>query len=322
MTTHPRAKLGLAARHELVKTIEREGSIRAGARIFNVSPTTAKKWWDRWLEATAQERRTLGCLHDRPSRPHRSPNELPTAVQERICEVRRHTGWGPRLIAGVVGRPHSTVHATLRRHGISRPPRPKREAVVRYEWPCPGDLLHMDTKRYARFRRPGHAKTGSRFTTGAEKRTGLGYEFCHSIVDDHSRLAYSELHPDERSETVVAFTARALEFFGSLGIRPRRLMTDNAWCYTHSRELAELLRSRSIRHLTTQPRRPQTNGKVERFQQTMAREWAYGLTYRSSADRSRALPHWLRYYNEQRPHSGIGDRPPISRVHDVSGQDS
>jgi transposase InsO family protein len=322
MTTHPRAKLGLAARHELVKTIEREDSIRAGARIFNVSPTTAKKWWGRWQQASPAERRSLACLRDRSSRPHRSPSELPAALQERICEVRRHTGWGPRLIAGVVGRPHSTVHATLRRHGISRSPRPKRESVIRYEWPCPGDLLHMDTKRYARFRRPGHAKTGDRHTTGADKRTGLGYEFAHSIVDDHTRLAYSELHRDERGATVAAFTARALEFFASLGVHPKRLMTDNAFVYTKSSELRELLAARGIRHLTTQPRRPQTNGKVERFQQTMAREWAYGLTYRSSADRSRALPHWLRYYNEQRPHSGIGDRPPISRVHDVSGQDN
>jgi transposase InsO family protein len=322
MTTHPRAKLGLAARHELVKAIEAGSSIRAAARRFNVSPATAKKWWDRWRAASAAERQCLSCLRDRSSRPQRSPAELSAAAQERICEVRRHTGWGPRLIAGVTGHPHSTVHATLARHGISRPPRPERERVVRYEWPCPGDLLHMDTKRYARFRRPGHAKTGDRTTSGADKRTGLGYEFAHSIVDDHTRLAYSELQPDERAETVAAFTARALEFFGSLGIRPRRLLTDNAWCYTHSRELAELLRSRSIRHLTTQPRRPQTNGKVERFQQTMAREWAYGLTYRSSADRAKALPHWLRYYNEQRPHSAIGDRPPISRVHNVSGQDS
>jgi transposase InsO family protein len=244
---------------------------------------------------------------------------LPAAQQERICEVRRHTGWGPRLIAGVTGHPHSTVHRTLYRHGISRPPRPTRERVVRYEWPCPGDLLHVDTKRYARFERPGHRVTGIRDKTGAELRAGWGYEFAHSIVDDHSRLAYSELHPDERAETVVAFMRRALSFFERYGVAPKRLMSDNAWCYTHSRRLAELLRERDISHLTIRPHRPQTNGKVERFQQTMAREWAYGLTYRTSDDRAKALPHWLDYYNEARPHSSIGDRPPISRVHDVSG---
>jgi transposase InsO family protein len=223
------------------------------------------------------------------------------------------------LIAGITGHPHSTVHRTLVRHGISRPPSPARERAVRYEWPCPGDLLHVDTKRYARFERPGHRVTGVRDKTGAELQAGWGYEFAHSIVDDHSRLAYSELHSDERAETVVAFMRRALSFFERQGIVPKRLMSDNAWCYTHSRRFAELLAERGIAHLRIRPHRPQTNGKVERFQQTMAREWAYGLTYRTSDDRAKALPHWLDYYNEARPHSSIGDRPPISRVHDVSG---
>ena len=314
MRSHPKARLGLAGRQAMVSMIERGSSIRSAARAFNVSPATAHKWWHRHLGG--------GGLAERSSRPHRSPRMLEPAAQERICAVRRHTGWGPRLIAGVVGRPHSTVHRALRRHGISRRPRAKREQVRRYEWPCPGDLLHMDTKRYARFSTPGHAVTGNRFSSGAKKRERVGYEFCHSIVDDHSRLAFSELHPDERAETVAAFTRRALRFFEGHGIRARRLMTDNAWCYTHSRGLRQLLLRNEIKHLTIQPRRPQTNGKVERFQQTMAREWGYGLAYASSEHRARALPHWLRYYNHHRPHSSIGDRPPISRVHDLSGQDS
>jgi transposase InsO family protein len=314
MTSHPKARLGLAGRHELVLSIQQGSSIRSAARIFNVSPATAHKWWHRQLRGEG--------LDDRSSRPQRSPRMLERAAQERICEVRRHTGWGPRLIAGVVGRPHSTVHRTLHRHGISRRPRPKREAVRRYEWPCPGDLLHMDTKRYARFSRPGHAVTGSRFTNAAEMREGVGYEFAHSIVDDHSRLAFSELHRDERASTVAAFTRRALAFFESHGIHAKRVMTDNAFTYTRSSELRELLAANRIRHLLIQPRRPQTNGKVERFQQTMAREWGYGLAYASSDHRAKALPHWLRYYNHHRPHSSIGDRPPISRVHDVSSQDS
>ena len=221
MRTHPKARLGLAGREQLVAMIEVGCSIRAAARTFNISAATAHKWWHRHLAGEG--------LDDRSSRPHRSPRLLDREAQERICEVRRHTGWGPRLIAGVVGRPHSSVHRTLRRHGISRQPRPKREKAVRYEWPCPGDLLHMDTKRYARFSRPGHAVTGNRFSSGEKKREGVGYEFCHSIVDDHSRLAFSELHPDERAETVVAFTRRALAFFEGFGIRPRRLMTDNAF---------------------------------------------------------------------------------------------
>ena len=320
MNTHPRAKLGLAGRRELCSLIEAGLSQRHAARALGVSPATANKWWRRWLSATDEERRSLSCLHDRSCRPHSSPDELAPEIQERICEVRRHTGWGPRLISGVVGCPHSTVHRTLARHGISRPPRPARDRVVRYEWPCPGDLLHMDTKRYAHFDSPGHAVTGDRSRTG--RRREAGYEFAHSIVDDHSRLAYVELHPDERARTVTGFLERALAFFDAHGIEVRRLMTDNAFAYTKSRAMAELLEARGIRHLRTRAYRPQTNGKVERFQQTMSREWAYGLTYGSSTDRSRALPHWLRYYNERRPHSSIGDRPPISRVHDVSGQDS
>jgi len=287
--------------------------MREAAGRFGCSPATAHKWWHRRLQGGP------AALCDRSSRPHCSPRMLAAADQERICEIRRHTGWGPRLIAGVVGRPHSTVHRTLRRHGISRPPKPERERSQRYEWPCPGDLLHMDTKRYSRFERPGHAVTGVRDKTGAEKRAAWGHEFCHSVVDDHSRLAYCELHPDERAPTVAGFTARALAFFEGQGIEVKRLMTDNAWCYTNSRQLAELLRAKRIAHKTIRPHRPQTNGKVERFQQTMAREWGYGLTYRSSAHRARALPHWVAYYNERRPHSGIGDRPPISRVHNVCG---
>jgi len=319
MNGHRNAKLGLAGRHALVLAIESGMTLKAAAAAFNVAPATAHRWWHRWLEAAPVERRTLACLSQRSSRPHRSPRMLGAEAQERICEVRQHTGWGPRLIAGVTGHPHSTVHKVLRRHGCSRIPKPPRGEIRRYEWDCPGDLLHMDTKRYACFERPGHALTGVRDKTAAEKRRGVGHEFAHSIVDDHSRLAYSELAPDERAETVSGFVKRALDFFEGQGITAKRLMTDNAWCYTRSRSLRELLAERKVKHLLIEPYRPQTNGKVERFQQTMAREWAYGLLYRSSEDRRRALPHWIAYYNERRPHSGIGDRPPIGRVHNVCG---
>ena len=316
MKIHRNARLGLAGRHELVKAVEAEGQ-RAAARRLSVSPATANKWWQRWQRASDAQRRTLGCLQDRSSRPQRSPNELAADEQERICEVRHHTGWGPRLIAGVVGRPHSTVHRTLQRGGCSRRPRPAREEALRYEWPCPGDLLHMDSKRYARFEVPGHALTGDR----SVRSRGAGWEYSHAIVDDHSRLAYAEICDSEDAEAVVAFTERALAFFEANGITAKRLMSDNAWAYTKSKKLRKLLRRRQITHKLIRPRRPQTNGKVERFHQTMAREWGYGLLYASSEHRRRALPHWLRYYNERRPHSSIGDRPPISRVHDVSGQD-
>ena len=141
----------------------------------------------------------------------------------------------------------------------------------------------------------------------------------HAIVDDHSRLAYAEVHSDERAATVIDFLERALAFYAEHGILTRRMMTDNAWAYTHSRMLRQLLARQGIRHLRTQPHRPRTNGKVERFHQTMAREWAYGLVYRSHHERATALPHWLEHYNRRRPHSSLGGRPPISRVHNVCG---
>ena len=316
MNTHRNARLGLAGRHELVKASLADGQ-RAAARRFGVSSATANKWSRRWQKATEAERATLACLHDRSSRPRYSPRELAAEEQRRICEVRENTGWGPRLIAGVVGRPHSTVSRTLERGGCSRRPKPAREPANRYEWPCPGDLLHMDIKRYARFEVPGHALTGDRSVVSR----GAGFEYSHSVVDDHSRLAYGEILDSQDAKAVLGFTERALDFYASHGIVVKRLMTDNAWAYTKSKKLARLLRKRKIAHKLIKPRRPQTNGKVERFHQTMAREWGYGLLYASSEHRRRALPYWLDYYNEQRPHSALGGRSPISRVHNLSGHD-
>ena len=316
MNTHPRAKLGPAARQELCELIGAGMAIRC-ARAFRVSPATAHKWWHRWLDAEHSERRSLRCLCDRSSRPHRCPNELPREEQERICEARRRTGRGPRLIAGETGHPHATVWRALRRAGISRPPKAPREAPRRYEWPCPGDLLHMDTKRFQRFTRPGHAKTGDRRRSGREKRMGVGHEFVHSVVDDHSRLAYSERHPDERAATVTGFFERALAYLAAHGIEAKRLMSDNAFVYVKNRSLGELLSERGIRHLVIEAYRPQTNGKVERYQQTLKREWALGQIYRSSEHRAKALAHWVEHYNRARPNSELGDRPPISRVHDL-----
>jgi transposase InsO family protein len=180
----------------------------------------------------------------------------------------------------------------------------------------------MDVSRFARFERPGHAVTGDRSQRSRNwmrSETRVGYDFAHAIVDDHSRLAYVELLPDERAPTVTAFVGRALVFFDRHRIEARRLMTDNAFSYVRNRSLRELLAAHGIKHLTTEPYRPRTNGKVERFHQTLAREWAYGLSYRSHRDRGRALPHWLEHYNHRRPHSAIGDQPPISRVHNVCG---
>lgn len=172
----------------------------------------------------------------------------------------------------------------------------------------------MDVKRFARFTRPGHKLTGDRYRSSAEKKAKVGWEYCHSILDDHSRLVYSELHPDERADTVTGFVERALAFFAGHGIQPRRIQTDNAWSYVHNRGLRELLAQHAIQHRRIPPRTPKRNGKVERYQQTLAREWAYGQRYRSSTARAAALPIWLLHYNTTRPHSAIGNRPPNSRI--------
>jgi transposase InsO family protein len=322
MHLHANAKLGLAGRYALVGAIEGGLSFRAAAAAFSVSPATAHRWWHRWLDAGEEARRTLSCLFDRSSRPHRSPRQLAPELERAICHCRRQTGWGPRLVGGATGFAHSTVSKVLQRAGISRPPKPAKEPVNGYEWPCPGDLLHMDTSRYARFRKPGHKMTGDRSHGGGgwmRPETRVGSDYAHAIVDDHSRFAYVELHDDEKAATVTAFVERALAFLAAHEIVAKRLMTDNGFSYIKNRSLRELLTAKEIRHLTTQPYRPRTNGKVERFHQTMAREWAYGLAYRSHRHRAEALPHWLDHYNRRRPHSSIGDRPPISRVHNVRG---
>jgi transposase InsO family protein len=318
MLLHANAKLGLAGRLALVRAIESGLTMRAAAAAFRVSPATAHRWWHRWIGGN----RSPQALRDRSSRPKSSPRLLAPELAERICACRRATGWGPRLVAGATGFAHSTVWRVLWRAGISRRPAPVKEPANRYEWPCPGDLLHMDVSRYARFERPGHAVTGDRSThKGGRTPPALhaGNDFAHAIVDDHSRLAYVELHDDEQAATVTGFVERALAFYQRHGIIVKRVMTDNAFSYVMNRSLRELLASHGIAHLKTKPYRPRTNGKVERFHQTMAREWGYGLVYRSHRHRAHALPHWIDHYNRHRPHSSLGDRPPISRVHNVPG---
>jgi len=320
---HRNARLTPTGRLHMVRLVEVQGlTFEAAAAASNVAKSTVHGWVARWRAASLAERESLVCLEDRSSRPKRSPRQLSEADHDRICEVRRRTGWGPRLIATEVEIPHSTVHRALRRRGCSRRERRERGAVVRYEWPCPGDLVHIDVKRFARFTRPGHAVTGDRYRSRKEKDMRIGYEFAHSMVDDHTRLAYTELYPDERAPSVTAFTERALAFFASHGIEVKRLMSDNHLSYKRNSSLRELLKRKGIRHLFIEIRRPQTNGKVERYHQTLKREWALGQRYRSSEHRALALPHWLTHYNERRRHSAIGDHPPITRVHNLPRQDS
>ena len=265
MDVHANAKLGPAGRFALTEAIASGMTQKAAAAAFCVSPATAHRWWHRRRQASEQELVSGAWMLDRSSRPRRSPRLLDGAAQEQICECRRRTGWGPRLIAGETNHPHSTVWKVLARHGLSRTPPAPKEPAVRYEWPCPGDLLHMDVARYARFKRPGHAVTGDRSQRSRNwmaPETRVGYDFAHAIVDDHSRLAYVELLDDEKAPTVTAFVERALDWFTAHGITTRRLMTDNAFSYAKNRSLRELLAARAIKHLLTQPYRPQTNGKV------------------------------------------------------------
>ena len=311
---HPNSRMTPAGRHQLILAIEGGASYREASSMFCVAISTISVWVNRWRAANEHERIDRSCLADRTSRPRRSPRLSSRATQRRVLRVRTRTGWGPRLIAGELGMAHQTVWKILNRLGHSRKPPAPREVAYRYEWPCPGDLLHMDTSRYARFTRPGHKVTGDRRKSNEQRRSGPGYDFIHAIVDDHSRLAYAEIHSDEKAATVTGFVERALAFYDQHGITAKRLMTDNAFEYVKNRSLRELLERRRIRHIRTRPYRPQTNGKIERFHQTMATEWAYGMTYASARARARALPYWMSHYNERRPHSALAGKAPISRV--------
>jgi transposase InsO family protein len=310
-------------RVELVELCLEQGLTRRQAAAWRrVSVSTVQYWIDRYRAADDAERASGAWAQERPSTPHRQPARVDEATHDRVCEERRRTGWGPRLIASQLGMSHATVSRCLQRRGLSRIPKPERGEVCRYEWPCPGDLLQMDTKQFPNFTRPGHALTGDRHRTGAEKRMKVGKQFAHSMIDDHSRLAFTELHGDERALTVCGFVERALAFFGAHGIHPIRLQTDNAWTYTHNTSLAQLLAEHGIQHRRIPPRTPKRNGKVERYQQTLKREWALGQTYKNSAARDAALGAWLMHYNTTRNHSSLDNRPPITRVRNELRHDS
>jgi len=316
--SHHRARFTPLGRWIVVQRVVEDGETFARAAAWaSVSRSTVWEWVHRWRQASAEERTSLACLRERSSRPHRSPAQVPAGEAAQICALRETTGWSPRRLADeeTVRRAHSTVHRVLSRGGCSRRPAPPRPAVIRYEWPCPGQLLHMDVKKFGKFTDPGHRTTGDR--TVRSRR--VGWEYVHTIIDDCTRVAYCEIHDDEQAATVTAFTERALDWFLQLGICSERLMTDNAWAYTHNQSLRRLLRSRQITHLRTRPYTPRTNGKVERYQQTLQREWAYALEYASSQARRESLPHWVAHYNERRSHSALGNRPPLDRVRDVSG---
>jgi transposase InsO family protein len=322
MKVHANAALGPAGRLALAKEIEAGATMRAAAAALGVAPATAHRWWHRYRQASELERSSQSWLADRSSCPHRQPRRMSPAEEAPILRARKQTNLGPGRLAGICQRRRSTIHKVLRRNGISRRPAAPRQSYRRYEWSRPGALLHVDMAKLGRFQRPGHRVRG-RNTDSRRDKAGLGYVYLHCVVDDHSRLAYVEQHHAQGGNTAAAVLERAIAHFGELGLDPpKAVMSDNAFAYRKSSAFQAVLAQHRARHILIPAYTPRWNGKVERFIQTLKREWAYAHSWPSSAKRSKALGSFLRYYNRRRPHSSLSDRPPISRVHNVRGQDS
>jgi transposase InsO family protein len=282
------------------------------AEAASVSRATVYKWVGRFLEEGS------AGLEDRSSAPHRRPRALPRADVERILEARRRLKQGPHRLAYALGVSRSTIYGVLRREGAARLDyldRPSGRVIRRYERARPGELVHVDVKKLGRIPDGGGWRLlGKGPTTGEQKRRRLGYDYLHVAVDDHSRVAYVEVHPDERAPTSAGFMARAGRHFAERGVRVERVMTDNAWCYTRTPAFPAVLAALGARHVPIPPRRPQLNGKAERFNRTLLEEWAYARLYRSNDERVQALWQWVHFYNSERPHTALGGRPPASRL--------
>ena len=303
MDIHSNARTCPNSRATIVEHMKAKAWSSDQAFAMGVSVRTGFKWWQRFRESG-----TAG-LQDRSSRPHAVPNRTSAERTELVLQLRR-CRLIAREIAAKLQMPRSTVSAVLKRHGVGRlsdlePP----QAVVRYEHDAPGDLLHLDVKKLGRIRGIGHRFTGDRTV----RARGVGWEYVHVAIDDHSRLAYVEVLANELATTTAGFLRRALAFYRTHRVRIRRVLTDNAMTYT-SHLFQELCSQRAIKHRRTRPYRPCTNGKAERFIQTMLREWAYKRPYASSRRRTAALPRWLHRYNHHRPHGSLDGASPISRV--------
>jgi transposase InsO family protein len=269
-------------------------------------------------------------LEDRSSRPHTSPNQTASEVEERVVDVRRQLRQGPDRIAAVTGVPARTVTRILRRNGMpllsvcdpltGEVIRASKATAIRYERDRPGDLVHVDVKKIGRIPDGGGWKAWGRRMgrPAAAKKTASGYDYVHSVVDDHSRLAYSEIHADEQGGTCAGFMLRAAAWFADHGVDIAEVMTDNAWSYTHSTAFKEALAVIGAKHVLIRPHCPWQNGKVERFNRTLQTEWAYRHVFTSNQQRCDALPVWLTHYNYERRHSALDGQPPISRVSPTS----
>lgn len=302
MNSHKNARTTYEGRKLLIARICELGLMPAAAAA-GISVRTARKWQLRFLQEGPQG------LIDRSSRPVKTRSTIDAGLRGRIERLRRQR-MPMRRIAAVVGRSVATVSRFLAPLGLSSlkalDPAP---AVVRYEHDAPGELLHLDTKKLGRIERPSHRVTGNR----RDSVDGAGWEFTHVAIDDHSRAAFVQMHPDERKDSAVRFLIAAVTHYATLGVNVKRILTDNGSAY-RSRLFARTCQALGIKHSFTRPYRPQTNGKAERFIQTCLREWAYARSYANSAERTSWLSAFLAYYNARRPHSALGNRPPASRL--------
>lgn len=312
--SHPNAKLNECGRLLLVSRLQEGWTQAEVAEAQGVSRSTVHKWWKRYREEGVEG------LRDRSSRARQLPHALGETAVEAICRLRRELGAGPHRIAYELGMAASTVYGVLRRKGLavlSRLDRTTR-AVIRYERGRPGELVHLDVKKFGRIPEGG----GKRFDPGfaengaGRKRPGpkRGHDYVHVAVDDHSRYAYAEVLPDETGATTAGFLTRAVLAFASVGVTIERVLTDNAKNYRVSRDFLGTAAAHGIALRNTRPYRPQTNGKAEAFNKTLQREWAYRRPYTSNQERVQALATFLVDYNFARPHTAIGNRPPASRL--------
>ena len=303
MTLHPNAKTTPHMRTLLVKRVQtQQWAVADAATAAGIARRTAYKWLARYRAGGA------AALMDRSSRPHRQPQRTSAAMVGAIIAARRGqlTAWA---IAVRLQVPRSTVARILAQQGLNRLARLEPATpVIRYEWAHPGDLVHLDIKPLARILQIGHRIHGDR----RRVRYGAGYEYVHVAIDDHSRVAYVEVLPDQRGTTTAQFLRRTLRWFAQRGVRVRRVLTDNGSAYI-SRAFGAVARTARVRLLRSRPHHPQTNGKAERFIQTLLREWAYAVPYARSWRRTRALRPWLRGYNTARPHTALGYQPPCAR---------
>jgi transposase InsO family protein len=318
---HANARLTVFGRGELIRRVVVEGRpVAHVVKELGCSRATGYKWLARWR---AEGR---AGLVDRSSRAHRQPGRTAPALEARVLALRTARKLGPARIGPLVGLAPSTVHAVLTRHGMHRLAwldRPTGQLVRRYERDRPGELLHVDVKKLGRLRDGGGWRALGRDSPEHRRaRTAprVGFEYVHCAVDDHTRLAYAEVHPDETAATCAAFLRAAAAWFATAGIpRIERVLTDNAMAYRRSTAWRDALTELGAQPRFTRSYRPQTNGKAERFNRTLADEWAYQRPFTSSADRAAALPAWLHTYNHHRGHTALGGHPPITRVNNADG---